>query len=160
MNPNRIALTLVLAGLAAPAFAEKCHICDFSDEPIVVKPRKSVGLTPLDAAGELAAVPSQPGTTAPAVSEIVVTKLSDATSPLLMSEQGRAAKLGAVPKSDSPKQQEVARWNLTTGWPTKTGTDRPRSHQPLTIPKQIDKTTTPAAPTLRRAAPALLAPRR
>jgi hypothetical protein len=60
MNPNRIALALVLAGLAAPALAEKCHICDFSDEPIVVTPKKSVGLTPLDAPGGLAAVPADP----------------------------------------------------------------------------------------------------
>ncbi|MGE5793761.1 MAG: hypothetical protein ACM36B_13790 [Bacteroidota bacterium] len=160
MNPNRIALALVLASLAAPAFAEKCHICDFSDEPIVVTPKKSVGLTPLDAPGGLAAAPSQPRTTAPSVSEVVVTKLSDATAPLLTSEQGRAPKLGAVPTSDSPKRQEVARWNLTNGWPTKTGTDRPRSHQPFTIYKQIDKTTPRAAPALRQAAPALPAPRR
>ena len=60
MHANRIALAFVLAGLATPALAEKCSVCDFSDEPIVVKPTRSSG--------------------APSVSEIVVTKLSDGAS--------------------------------------------------------------------------------
>jgi len=81
MKPNRIALALVLAGLAAPAFAEKCvGSCDFNDEPLVVKgdkkqtgaeqPAASNGLatpmkssvpmlTPLDARGGVAAEPSR-----------------------------------------------------------------------------------------------------
>jgi hypothetical protein len=43
MIPLRIALALALASLAAPALAEKCSVCDFSDEPIVVKPKHSAG---------------------------------------------------------------------------------------------------------------------
>jgi hypothetical protein len=53
MKSNRILLALALAGLASPTLAEKCHICDFSDEPIVVKPAKATGgtatLAPIDA---------------------------------------------------------------------------------------------------------------
>jgi hypothetical protein len=36
MTTSRIVLALVLAGVAAPALGEKCHHCNFEDEPIIV----------------------------------------------------------------------------------------------------------------------------
>ena len=65
MHAKRIALAFVLAGLAAPALAEKCSVCDFSDEPIVVKPTKqsSGGYKDDDLPAGLAAEPTtQEGT--------------------------------------------------------------------------------------------------
>jgi hypothetical protein len=106
MKTNRIALALALAGLAGPALAEKCHICDFSDEPIVVKPTKSSG-------------------GAPSVDEMVVTKLNDASTPLL-SERDRPLQRGAVPNSGA-----LTRYELMTMWPSKGGTERPRASSPV-----------------------------
>ena len=58
MKPNRIALALVLAGLAAPAFAEKCvGSCDFNDEPLIVTPTKKSSAT---APSGLTAAPAMP----------------------------------------------------------------------------------------------------
>ena len=78
MHANRIALAFVLAGLATPALAEKCSVCDFSDEPIVVKPTGSSGT--------------------PSVSEIVVTKLSDGASAPLLSDRDRPLQVGTAPQ--------------------------------------------------------------
>jgi hypothetical protein len=105
MKPNRIVLALAFAGLAAPAFADKCHNCDFSDEPIVVTPKKSSG-------------------SSPSVSEIVVTKLTDSTSPAL--DGDRPLVRGTVPNTG-----EVARYNFTNGWPSKGGPER----QPAPLPQ-------------------------
>jgi len=57
---NRIALALVLAGLATPVFAEKCvGSCDFNDEPLVVKGGKDAKA---EAAGpKLGAAPGHTG---------------------------------------------------------------------------------------------------
>jgi hypothetical protein len=96
VHANRIALAFVLAGLASPALAEKCSVCDFSDEPIVVKPTKSGS--------------------APSVGEIVVTKLSDATSPSF--DPDRPVLRGNVPNSG-----EIPRYNLTNAWPSKGGVE-------------------------------------
>jgi hypothetical protein len=41
MQVDRIILALVLVAPATPVLAEKCSVCDFSDEPIVVKPTQS-----------------------------------------------------------------------------------------------------------------------
>jgi hypothetical protein len=91
MKVNRIVLTLVLAGLAAPALAEKCHICDFSDEPIVVKPTKAVGPTPLAMPGGLAAAPdSAPGRRT--YEPILIQKRIDKSAPM-----GGPALKGAAP---------------------------------------------------------------
>ena len=92
MKPNRItlalALALALAGLAAPAFAEKCvGSCDFNDEPLIVTPTKKSSGT---AAG-LTAAPAVPtARSVPNVSEILITKTSDiASEPLMSSQHGR-----------------------------------------------------------------------
>jgi hypothetical protein len=74
MKPNRIVLALALASLAAPALAEKCHYCDFSDEPIIVTPKKAAGLTPLDS----------PAATGQARQLTVVQDLSRQHQPLVM----------------------------------------------------------------------------
>jgi hypothetical protein len=60
LKTNHSVLALVLASLAAPALAEKCHICDFSDEPIVVKPttQSSGGYMDEDVPAGLAAEPT------------------------------------------------------------------------------------------------------
>lgn len=60
MKANHSVLALVLASLAAPVLAEKCHICDFSDEPIVVKPttQSSGGYMDEDVPAGLAAEPT------------------------------------------------------------------------------------------------------
>jgi hypothetical protein len=41
MKLKRIVAALVVAAFATPVWAEKCHVCDFSDEPIVVKGKKA-----------------------------------------------------------------------------------------------------------------------
>jgi hypothetical protein len=92
MKPLRIAVALALASLAAPALAEKCSVCDFSDEPIVVKPKNSAGSTP-------------------SVGEVVVTKLIDAASAPLLPMRDRPPQHGA-------NGGEVARWNLEHAWPS------------------------------------------
>jgi hypothetical protein len=112
MQVNRIILALVCAGLAAPALAEKCSVCDFSDEPIVVKPKQAAG-------------------TAPSVNEIVVTKLTDSASEPLLSQRDRPQLRGTVPNGG-----EVARWNFQNAWPSKGGTERPLASPQATPPAQ------------------------
>lgn len=129
MKPNRIVLALAFAGLAAPAFAEKCHNCDFSDEPIVVTPKKSSG-------------------SSPSVSEIVVTKLTDSTSPAL--DGDRPLVRGTVPNTG-----EVARYNFTHAWPSKGGAETLRTG---TYSKTLTftlSTTTPLEPAGKLATPVL-----
>jgi hypothetical protein len=86
MTPSRIVLALAAAALAAPAFAEKCHICDFSDEPIIVTPKKAVGPTPLDAPGGLAAAPARPAAVEASrrtYEPLVIHKRIDKSTPLV-----------------------------------------------------------------------------
>jgi hypothetical protein len=46
MQVDRIILALALVAPATPVLAEKCSVCDFSDEPIVVKPKKASAPAP------------------------------------------------------------------------------------------------------------------
>lgn len=46
MQVDRIILALTLVAPATPALAEKCHYCDFSDQPIVVTPKKASAPAP------------------------------------------------------------------------------------------------------------------
>ena len=105
MKPNRIALALVLTGLAAPAFAEKCvGSCDFNNEPLIVTPTKKSSGTGTAPTG-LTTAPAMPArSSAPGLSEILITKSSDISSePLLAPASPLAAPKGlAGPKAALP----------------------------------------------------------
>jgi hypothetical protein len=164
VHANRIALAFVLAGLAAPALAEKCSVCDFSDEPIVVKPRQSSDTPSVQLQDHVSSRPrnwgwkdQQASGGAPSVGELVVTKLSDSTNPSF--DRDRPLVRGSIPNAGP-----VATYNIVNAWPSKGGSERPLAGQQVapsvqgtgTYSKTLTftlSTTTPLAPGARLAAP-------
>jgi hypothetical protein len=110
MQLHQIVLALTGVALATPALAEKCSVCDFTDEPIVVKPAKQ--------SSDAGAAPTTPSTAwvsvasaleerlkhaAPSVAEMVATKSTDLAGPSLMLSSSQGRSLDRGPGNDTLK---------------------------------------------------------